>query len=70
VRLRRFTGVRRYFLLAALAVIMGTAVTVEARVLKIEIFSRASLFEGRTFGTVGAYEQIRGIAYGELNPGK
>jgi hypothetical protein len=43
---------------------------VEARITRIEITSIESLtFEGRTFGSVGAYEKLRGKAYGEVDPG-
>src|SRR6266436_5645230 len=40
----------------------------EARVTKITILSTTPLFSGRVFGDVGAYEQIRGTASGELDP--
>jgi hypothetical protein len=55
-------------LLAALAMFIGPAVPADARVTKIEISSRASMFVGQAFGDAGPYEQIQGIAYGELNP--
>ena len=36
---------------------------------KIEITSVESpTFEGTTFGAVGAYEKLRGKAYGEVDP--
>jgi hypothetical protein len=41
----------------------------EARITHIEITSVESpTFEGRTFGAVGAYEKLRGTAYGEVDP--
>src|SRR5262245_40093941 len=41
-----------------------------ARITRIEITSRESpTFEGRTFGAVGAYEKLRGRAFGEVDPG-
>ena len=55
----------------ATAVALGAlaiACSVEARVTKIEISSKTSAFSGATFGNVGAYEQIKGIATGELDP--
>jgi hypothetical protein len=56
----------------AVALAAGTAFTApfaEARITKIEITSTESpTFEGRTFGTVGAYEKLRGIAHGEVDP--
>lgn len=47
---------------------IGMAGSVDARIIKIEISSRAPLFQGEVFGNAGSYEQIRGIAYGELSP--
>ena len=56
----------------ALLVAAGTflsAPVAEARIIRIEITSVESpAFEGRTFGTVGQYEKLRGKAYGEINP--
>src|SRR5690606_25499963 len=53
--------------------ILGTALIAapaEARITRIDVTSVESpTFEGRTFGSVGAYEKLRGIAYGELDPG-
>src|SRR4030088_3120293 len=41
----------------------------EARITKIEIKSTESpTFEGRIFGAVGAYEKLRGKAFGEVDP--
>ena len=56
----------------ALAITAGTVFTAtvaEARITKIEITSTESpTFGGTTFGTVGAYEKLRGRAYGEVDP--
>ncbi len=41
---------------------------VEARTTKIEILSRGVAFGGHSFGDVGQYEVIRGIATGEVDP--
>ncbi|UFH53757.1 alpha/beta hydrolase domain-containing protein [Spirosoma sp. KNUC1025] len=42
---------------------------VQARIVRIEITSTQSpTFEGKVFGRVGAYEKLRGKAYGELDP--
>ncbi len=53
-------------------VAMGSAVllalNVDARVTKITVDSKTTLFGGRTFGNVGAYEQIKGTVSGELDP--
>ena len=43
--------------------------TAEARITKIVIDKRTPVFEGTTFGAVGAYEQLDGTAYGEIDPG-
>jgi hypothetical protein len=41
----------------------------DARIVKIEITSRETpTFDGRTFGEAGAYEKLRGKAYGEVDP--
>jgi len=41
----------------------------EARITRIEITSvQSPTFEGREFGAVGAYEKLRGKAYGEVDP--
>jgi len=46
-----------------------TAPVAEARITKIEITSTESpTFGGTTFGSVGAYEKLRGKAFGELDP--
>ena len=56
----------------ALALAAGTVLTApvaEARITRIEITSTESpTFESTTFGTVGAYEKLRGKAYGEVDP--
>jgi hypothetical protein len=54
--------------LGLMAVLGGSA---EARITRIAIdpaLSQSPSFEGRTFGSVGAYEKLRGVAYGELDP--
>ena len=59
--------------LLAVAVCTAMAATVaHARITKIEITTvQSPTFEGRTFGpngSVGAYEKLRGKAYGEVDP--
>jgi len=50
----------------ALCIIAGGA---QARVTKITITKTTSpMFNGQQFGTVGAYEEIKGIAVGEIDP--
>lgn len=54
--------------LVLLGVFGGSA---EARITRISIdpaLSQSPTFEGRTFGPAGAYEKLRGVAYGELDP--
>ena len=40
----------------------------EAAITRIEITSRAPAYGGASFGSVGQYETLRGIAYGEVDP--
>ena len=43
----------------------------DARITRIQIdpaLSQSPTFEGRTFGSVGAYEKLRGKAFGEVDP--
>ena len=44
------------------------ASAVNARVVKITIDSTTPVASGEQFGSVGAYELLRGTAYGELDP--
>jgi hypothetical protein len=48
---------------------LGFADTSDARITRIEITQRAPAFDGATFGAAGAYEQLDGTAYGEIDPG-
>lgn len=52
----------------ALAVSPAAWMPAQARVTQITAGAPTLLFGGRTFGEVGAYEQIRGTAKGELDP--
>lgn len=48
-----------------------SAPVAEARITRIEIdpaLSQSPTFAGKTFGSAGAYEKLRGKAYGELDP--
>ena len=50
-------------------VLFASASAPQARVTKIVISQVTSpLFNGQTFGSVGQYEMLRGIAYGEIDP--
>src|SRR3989442_8294864 len=54
---------------AELAGCNGGSDTVAPGITRIDITSVESpTFEGRTFGSVGAYEKLRGKAYGEVDP--
>jgi alpha/beta hydrolase family protein len=53
--------------MVALAV-AGIGEPAQARITKIEINSRAPAFGGASFGAVGQYETLRGVAFGELDP--
>ena len=71
----RLLGTRTHRLAMMVALIAGAAsaaTVAEARITRIEITSReAPTFEGRVFGSggsVGAYEKLRGVAHGEVNP--
>jgi hypothetical protein len=46
----------------------GIGEPAEARITQIQINSRAVAFGGASFGTVGQYETLRGVAYGEVDP--
>ncbi|HLQ67910.1 MAG TPA: alpha/beta hydrolase domain-containing protein [Gemmatimonadales bacterium] len=46
----------------------GVGEPAEARITKIQINSRAVDFGGASFGAVGQYETLRGVAFGEVDP--
>src|SRR3989454_490618 len=46
----------------------GIGEPAEARITSIQINSRAVAFGGAFFGTVGQYETLRGVAFGEVDP--
>jgi hypothetical protein len=62
--------VARAFLLSSLAVaLLGIGRPAEARITRIVIENRISpAFGGALFGNVGQYEQLTGVAYGEVDP--
>ena len=62
-------GRRVVWLYALSGIAMLSVGVAEARIIRIEITSVESpTFEGRTFGSVGPYETLRGKAYGEVDP--
>ena len=46
----------------------GIGEPAEARITKLQITSRALAFGGASFGSVGQYETLRGVAFGEVDP--
>ncbi len=62
-------GLFRVLPIVAGAAGLMAAATIDARVTKIELQpTPAPVQGGQTFGTVGAYEMLRGKAYGEIDP--
>ncbi len=53
---------------SALSLMLLGAISLQAKVIKIEIVQTVPAFNGQTFGKTGAYELVRGLAYGELDP--
>ncbi len=52
-----------------LLLLIGATSAAQARIIRIEITSvQSPTFDGKMFGRVGAYEKLRGRAYGELDP--
>jgi hypothetical protein len=66
--LRLTQGSRAAAALAATAAFLVAAPASEARVTGITIVSTTPAFGGRVFDDVGAYEQVRGVVSGELDP--
>ena len=50
------------------AMLAGLGSPVQAGITRIEITSRALAYGGASFGSVGQYERLTGIAYGEVDP--
>src|SRR4051812_37587843 len=63
-----FAGNRARRALLSAVVCLSAPVWLHARVIKITIVSRAPAFNGQAMGPFGAYEKIKGIATGELDP--
>jgi hypothetical protein len=59
----------RHVIVAAVVLLLGASATARAGIVRIEITRVESpTFEGRAFGTVGQYEKLAGVAYGEIDP--
>jgi hypothetical protein len=63
----RSARVRRAVMLGCVLLLAG-AREASARIVRIEIVWRGPAYDGRRFGTAGAYEKIVGRAYGEVDP--
>jgi hypothetical protein len=62
-------GVRGTVLIACIAgSVLGVSSDAQARVTKIVFNAPTDPYKGAIFGTVGPYEQLDGIAYGEIDP--
>ena len=59
-----------FFFLSSLIIgLLGIGHLAEARITRIVIQNRTSpAFGGASFGVVGQYEQLTGVAFGEVNP--
>src|SRR4030095_15176923 len=66
----RVPRIARTFLLSLLAIaLLSISQLAEARITKLVIQSRTSpAFGGASFGNAGQYEQLTGVAYGEVDP--
>lgn len=64
----RLAGRSRVAAAVAVAGALIVSASAEARVTGVTILSTTSAFNGRVFGDVGAYEQVRGTVSGELDP--
>jgi hypothetical protein len=58
----------RHFIPLTLVAILGVASPLYAQVTRIEVTLREPVANGQTFGAAGAYEQVRGRIYGEVDP--
>jgi hypothetical protein len=69
-RPRLATSLLRSLVIAgAAALLIARPDNVQARITNIVITTKTSpAFNGQSFGSVGQYEQLDGIAYGEVDP--
>jgi hypothetical protein len=54
--------------LAMAAAFIVAASSVYADVVRVEITSRRPALNGQSFGMAGSFEELKGFAYGELDP--
>jgi alpha/beta hydrolase family protein len=60
---------RRFVKLALVSLLpLALAGAAEARITRVQINSRAVAFGGESFGSVGQYETLRGVVFGEVDP--
>src|SRR4051794_14088175 len=50
------------------ATLAGLGTPTQAGITRIEITSRVPAYGGASFGSVGQYETLRGVAFGEVDP--
>ena len=67
-KLSRANRLRELLLVSASGLLLGLVSPAEARITKITISSTLPAYGGATFGSVGAYEFVTGIAFGEVDP--
>src|SRR5215510_7054198 len=60
--------VRAAFMCLLPIALAGIGDPAEARITKLQINSRAVAYGGASFGSVGQYETLRGVAFGEVDP--
>jgi len=60
--------VRAAFVSLLPVALAGIGDPAQARITKVQINSRAVAFGGASFGAVGQYETLRGVAFGEVDP--
>src|SRR2546427_719083 len=65
----RTAGIARVLVLSLLAAtLVAVSHRAEARITNLQITKQAPAFGGASFGSVGPYETLTGVAYGEVDP--
>src|SRR5215469_10121273 len=67
-KLSRANRLRELLLVSVSGLLVGSLSPAEARITNITISSTAPAYGGATFGSVGAYEFVTGVAFGEVDP--
>ncbi|HEX4584806.1 MAG TPA: alpha/beta hydrolase domain-containing protein [Burkholderiaceae bacterium] len=68
IRLLRAGVGRIAAIVCTIGLLLGVPLETHARVTRIALSPPVPAYSGATFGAVGQYEQIDGIAYGEIDP--